>query len=296
MEYAPPEALLPPTGLNTIASPMKSAYANIYEYADFRKYLEEYQTKRQAVDKAFSRIGICKLLGLPNTRSYFTNVIKGKAVTKTFADRFIQVLELEKEEAQYFRVLVQFNQAEGESERELLFDQLVSLNRTPKKFIEEKAYAYYKDWVHGAVRAMLDVVDVKDDPAVLSRRLIPQVPVKKVKESLSLLSALGLIAKNGQGSWKATDKSITAGAYVQNELIKQYQLQCFELGKGAVIAPSGKPQNMSTLTLSMSHKMRDRLFQKLQKFKSEIRSMVHKDGDAAACLYQFNIQLFPQSD
>ena len=275
---------------------MKAAHANIYEYADFRKYLEEYQAKRQAVDKGFSRAGICKLLGLPNTRSYFTSILKGKPVSKTFVDRFIQVLELDKEEAQYFRVLVQFNQAEHEGEREMLFDQLIALNRTPKKFIDEKAYAYYKDWIHSAVRAMLDVVDIQDDPAALARRLVPQASAKKVKESLALLSGLGLIAKNERGMWKATDKSITAGAYVQHELVKQYQLQSFELGKRAVLAPSGGPQNMSTLTLSLSARMRDKLFQKVQKFKSEVRSMVHKDADPAACLYQLNIQLFPQSD
>src|SRR4051794_34504975 len=125
---------------------MKGTHANIYEYADFRKYLEEYQAKRQAEDKTFSRIGICKLLGLPNTRSYFTDVLKGKQVSKNFVDRFIQVLDLGKEEAQYFRVLVQFNQAENENERELLFDQLISLNRTPKRFIDSKAYAFYKEW------------------------------------------------------------------------------------------------------------------------------------------------------
>lgn len=275
---------------------MKGAYANIYEYADFRKYLEEYQLKRQAADQGFSRIGICRLLGLPNTRSYFTSVLKGKPVSRTFVDRFIQVLELGKEEAQYFRVLVQFNQAESEGERELLFDQLIALNRTPKQFIDEKSYAYYKVWVHSAVRAMLDVVEVKDNPDVLARRLVPAVSVKKVKESLALLAGLGLIDRNERGFWKATDKSVTAGAYVQHELVRQYQLQSFELGKRAVYAPSGKPQNMSTLTLSMSAKMRDKLFQKLQKFKSEVRSMVHKDGDPATCLYQLNIQLFPQSD
>jgi uncharacterized protein (TIGR02147 family) len=275
---------------------MKPAFENIYEHADFRRFLEAYQKNRFAVDPGFSRIGICKMLGLPNTRSYFTDVLKGKAVSKNFVERFIQVLELDKEETQYFRVLVQFNQAENESERELLFDQLISLNRTPKKFIDPKSYAFYKEWIHSSVRAMLDLLDVGEDLSPLAKRMVPSVPIRKIKESIRLLSGLGLVAKNPQGHWKATDKSITAGPYVQNELIKQYQLQCFELGKNAVLAASGKPQNMSTITISMSEKMRDKLFQKLQKFKSEVRSMVHKDGDPAACLYQMNIQLFPQSD
>src|SRR5947208_3140515 len=131
---------------------MNAKYANIFEHADFRKFLLEYQTNRHAVDKRFSRLGICKMLGLPNTRSFFTDVLNGRQVSKNYAERFVKVLELDKDEAQYFRVLVQFNQAENENERELLFDQLISLNRTPKKFIDADAYAYFKEWHHGAVR------------------------------------------------------------------------------------------------------------------------------------------------
>jgi uncharacterized protein (TIGR02147 family) len=79
---------------------------------------------------------------LPNTRSYFTDVLKGKKVAPTFTERFINVMELNKEEAQFFRALVKFNQAENLSEREIYFEQLISLNRTPKKVIDKKAYSY----------------------------------------------------------------------------------------------------------------------------------------------------------
>ena len=85
--------------------------SDIYAYLDFREFLRDYQQKRQAADRKFTKAHVCRLLGLPNTRSYFVNVLKDKEVTREFVERFIFAFRLGDEEAQYFRVLVQFNQS-----------------------------------------------------------------------------------------------------------------------------------------------------------------------------------------
>ena len=143
---------------------MKNRYANIFEFNDFRKFLAAYHKARHAEDKSFTGSYICKQLGLPNTRSYFKDVINGKEVTKTFIDRFIRLLDFNKEEAQFFRVLAQFNQTDNIDEREYLFEQLISLNRTPKKLLNPKTFIFYKEWYHSAIRAILD-----PGPAMMGR-------------------------------------------------------------------------------------------------------------------------------
>jgi hypothetical protein len=105
---------------------------NIFEFSDFRKFLAEYQRIRQAEDKTYTRSRVCRELGLPNSRSYFNDVVKGlKPLTKNAVERFILALRMDPDEARYFRVLVDFNQSVQPAEREMLFDQLVALNRTP---------------------------------------------------------------------------------------------------------------------------------------------------------------------
>ena len=104
----------------------------IYSYNNFRRFLADCQQARQTTEKRFTKSALSKLLGLPNTRSYFTDVLKGRKVSNVFIDRFIKIFELNKDEAQFFRVLVLFNQAENVEERELYFDQLISLNTDPK--------------------------------------------------------------------------------------------------------------------------------------------------------------------
>lgn len=269
---------------------MSGKYANIFDYADFRKYLADYQAAREERDKGFSKSKMCVLLGLPNTRSYLNDVLRGKRVSPEFIERFVKALDLDEEEAEYFRVLVPYNQA-TEKDKARLFDLLVSLNRTPKKHIDSSAYDYYLEWKHSAVRAVLDLGEFRNAEDI-GRRMRPVQSGKSVQESLDLMLEHKLIKKESDGTYRPTDRSITAGKYIQDELVKQHQLAWLNLGKQALLHPPGGPHNTSCLTLTLSREMLTLLEAKLQKFKSEIRSMVHKDPHPATVAYQLNIQLF----
>jgi uncharacterized protein (TIGR02147 family) len=274
---------------------MKNNFANIFNYADFRKFIIDYQKNRHAEDKSFTKSRFCKLLGMERTRGFINDVINGKHVTKAVAERFIQVLEFDDDEAQYFRALVSFNQSTMERERELLFDQLISLNRTPRMFVDKKAYAYYSKWYHSAIFTVLDLFDFKDNYKQLAERIYPPITPKQARESVALLKKLGLIEKDEKGCWRGTDKAITAGEYVQDELVKQYQLQCLELAKSVLLMNINRSHNISTMTVSTSKTIHDKIEKKIQKFKAEVRSMVHKDTEPPDRVYQLNLQFFPQS-
>jgi uncharacterized protein (TIGR02147 family) len=274
---------------------MNKQYSNIFDYADFRKFLSDYQKKRSFEDKSFTKSKFCKLLGMKSTRGFVTDVINGKSVSKTITERFIQTLEFDEEEAIYFRVLVQFNQSMLDRERDLLFDQLISLNRTPKRFVDKKAYAYYSKWYHSAIFTVLDLFDFKANYKELAGKLYPSITPTQARASVALLKKLKLIKQDDRGCWRGTDKAITTGEYVQDELVKQYQLQCLELAKSALLMNTVRSQNISTMTLSTSKTIHNQIEKKLQKFKSEIRSMVHKDSEPADRVYQLNLQFFPQS-
>jgi uncharacterized protein (TIGR02147 family) len=267
----------------------------IYSYNNFRRFLADCQQARQTTEKRFTKSALSKLLGLPNTRSYFTDVLKGRKVSNVFIDRFIKIFELNKDEAQFFRVLVLFNQAENVEERELYFDQLISLNRTPKRVIENNVYSFYKNWYNSVIRAMLDIYDFKDNYHDLAKKVFPEISVKQAKEAITLLQKLNLIAKNKDGFFKPTDKSIATPDYVKNELIKQYQLSIFEMVKQSLVKTVSSPQTVSTNVISISDIAYKRIEKKIEKFRSEIRSLVHKDEKPAERVYQLNIALIPNS-
>jgi uncharacterized protein (TIGR02147 family) len=272
---------------------------NLFEYADFRKFLDEYQLKRQETEPLYTRARVCQDLGLPNTRSYFNDIVKGtKPLTRTYVDRFVQAFRMDHEEELYFRTLVDFNQSMNDKDRELLFDKLVALNRTPKKFVNADQYEYYKRWYHSAVFSVLDIFDFAGDFQDLAKRLYPPITPAQARESVGLLHKLGLIKKSPAGVWKATDKTLDTGKYIKSELIKQYQLQCMDLAKRTMLmAPEATgAQNFSTVTLSISKDAFRLIEQKLQKFKAEVRAIAHRETIPADRVYQLNIQYFPQSN
>jgi uncharacterized protein (TIGR02147 family) len=273
----------------------KPVLPNIYAYNNFRTYLADYQVARQRMEPAFSKSEFSRRLNLPNTRSYFMDIIKGKKVTQTFVDRFISVMELDKSEAQYFRVLVMFNQAEKAEEIELYFGQLISLNRTPKTILDKDLLVYYKNWYNSVIRAILNIYDFSDDYPALGRKVIPAISAKEAKESVLLLARLRLISKDEKGFWRPTDKSISTPDFVKDEMVKQFQIQCLELARVGLIRRSDVRQVVATNIISISGTGYERLAKLIHDFRSQVRSLVHKDDSPADRVYQLSVVLMPFS-
>jgi uncharacterized protein (TIGR02147 family) len=290
LKYAPTEPKK-----RSILDNMNNQFPNICEYNDFRKYLADYQKARHKTDKTFHKSNVSKLLGLPKTRSYFTDVLRGRQVSTIFIERFIGVLGLNKDESRYFRALVKFNQAESADERELYFDQLISLNRTPHAVIEKKKFEYYKNWYNGTIRALLNIIDFKNDYTALAKSVLPPITTKQAKESVKLLKSLNLVSTDEKGFMRPTDRSIKTPDYLKEEIIKQYQVHSLELAKWCLLKNNQVPQSITTNVISISDEGYSRLDKKIQKFRSEARALVHKDEGRISKVYHFDILLFPNS-
>ena len=65
---------------------------SVYAYNDFRKFLADYQNARQGSEPSFSKSEFSRSLLLPNTRSYFNDVMRGKKVSETFVTRIIATI------------------------------------------------------------------------------------------------------------------------------------------------------------------------------------------------------------
>jgi uncharacterized protein (TIGR02147 family) len=175
---------------------------------------------------------------------------------------------------------------------------LVALNRTPKKKVDVSQFEFYKRWHHTVVFALLEIRDFKDDWKGIAQSAYPALTPGQARESVRLLHKLGLIRKNAKGFWKATDKTLDAGSYVQHELIKQYQLQCFELAKKIMLLENDMrgTRNFSTVMLSISKNACQLIEKKLRKFKAEVRAIAHREEEPADRVYLLNIHYFPQSN
>lgn len=253
----------------------------IYEFTDFRAWLAAWHAVRQAAEPAFTRTEVSHRLGLPRTRGYFSDVISGKRVSDTFLERFCELLDLPRAEERYFRTLVRFDQAETPEEKELALEQMISLNRAPATELASADWRYYRDWRHGALRALLETGD-HDESSLpkAAAKLHASFTPGQVKESLSLLLDLGLVRKSGS-HLKPTGKTLASPLWGRDEVFRLLQAQQLDLVRQALLHPGDGTRAVATNLVSVSAEGQDRIRQILERCRAEIRAVVHRDDEPA---------------
>jgi uncharacterized protein (TIGR02147 family) len=275
---------------------MNNKIPDIFEYINYRNYLNDYYKFRKVQEPGFTHTYICFQLGQVRSKGYFNNVVKGRTnVTTTFVNRFIELLELKAKEANYFRTLVNYNQTVCPAEKEFYFEQIIGLNKTPFRIIEKNIYQFYKEWYHGAIRALLDVIDYDDDLKKVTEHLYPSITLKQARESIALLKDLCLIQKNSSGFWKPTEKIIATGELIRDELIRQYQMKCCSLAQSVIADDLKQTHRNITMTISVSDDAYDKIINRLMGTKTEIRSIVSRDEKKATKVCHLNLNIFPMS-
>lgn len=265
---------------------------DIFQFTNFRKYLDEYQAARVLTDSDFTRAGACVLLGLPKTRSYYNDIVKGKKLSSRMIPKFVEVLGLNKKEARYFETLVNLDQAKTATERNAFFEELLKQHPDSHRILNEDAYEYYNHWYNSVLFTALEVVDVSDDLEPVQKLIFPKVSVGTLKRSLELLERLGFVRKNEDGFWKSCRESVSSGAYNNSDLVRQYQLQCFELSKQALLANNENPSDMGTFTFSVSDDAFKAIAKEIQGLKARVRKIIAQDRKKATGVHQLNIHLF----
>ncbi|MBO7104824.1 MAG: TIGR02147 family protein [Fibrobacter sp.] len=265
---------------------------DIFQFTNFRKYLDEYQAARVQTDPDFTRAGACALLGLPKTRSYYNDIIKGKKLSSRMIPKFVEVLGLNKKEAKYFEAMVNMDQAKTATERNAFFEELLKQHPDSHRILNEDAYEYYSHWYNSVLFTALEVVDVSDDLEPIQKLISPKVSAGTLKRSLELLERLGFVRKNENGFWKSCRDSVSSGAYNNSDLVRQYQLQCFELSKQALLASDERSSDMATFTFSVSDDAFKAIAKEIQGLKAKVRKIIMLDKKKATGVHQLNVHLF----
>lgn len=265
---------------------------DIFQFTNFRKYLDEYQAARVQTDPDFTRAGACALLGLPKTRSYYNDIVKGKKLSSRMIPKFVEVLGLNKKEARYFETMVNMEQAKTATERNVFFEDLLKQHPDSHRILNEDAYEYYNHWYNSVLFTALEVVDVSDDLEPIQKLISPKVSVGTLKRSLELLERLGFVRKNENGFWKSCRDSVSSGAYNNSDLVRQYQLQCFELSKQALLANDERSSDMATFTFSVSDDAFRAIAKEIHGLKARVRKIIMLDKKKATGVHQLNLHLF----
>jgi uncharacterized protein (TIGR02147 family) len=264
---------------------------DIFEYLEYQEYLRDHYQSNKKRYRYFSFRYIAQKTGLD--ASFYVKVLnKQKHIADAAIPALIGFLKLNKRESEYFTTLVHFNKAARPEQERLYFEKLLSLRNPISKTLDKDKYDYFSSWRNVAVWEELKVVAFKGDFADLAARLNPPITAAQAKRSVLLLERLGMVRREGKGTYKATDQFVSSDGVTRVMAVRAFQKEMSLLAAEAIERIPKEQRDISTLTLSTSVACLEEIRERLTEVRQEIMELVKKYGDSEE-VFQLNFQVFP---
>jgi len=273
----------------------KLSRPDLFSYLDYRKFLGDLSDFLKKSTRYFSLRYFSQKAGF-GSPNYLKMIIEGKRnLSKKSIPGMVQALNLAKSEHEYFEHLVFFNQSKTNEEKDFYYKKLIHSKRgTPLKILGRDEYEYWSEWYNLVVRELIVLEPLNGDPELIGKRLTPQVPGIKVKQSIDLLKRLGLIKKKSNGKWVQTEKAVTTESQVYSLAITNYHLKAIELGKESIQRFEKRERNVSSITMGLSKKGFQMVEEKIDDFWKTLHTIASEEKTFDR-VYQVNFQIFPMS-
>ncbi len=269
---------------------------DLFEYLDYRSFLCDFISAKKKDNPYFSERMIAFRLGC--NPGFFNRVLKAKRnLSSHYVLKIGAVLKLNVKQRHYFELLVSYNQAKKQIERDHFFNQLDIFRASKVKQTIAAQHALYSQWYYVVLRELINLIPCKDSSDETCRRLAkyiePRVPIDQLRQAITTLEQLGLLDKKVDGAFTVKERFITSGVDIPQVIINRVLMQFMDLAKMSVDSFPKQQRSLSTLTVSVSEKGYERIREKLDQYRREILSMVNEEDDEIDRVYHLNLHLFP---
>jgi len=271
---------------------------SIYGYTNYRLYLADYYQFRKESKRGYSFRQFSQAAGFsaPNVLKL---VMDGQRnISGPSLDKFIQALGLTAGPAEYFRCLVQMNQAEGDAERSALYEKLRKLTPSSRRYeLESDAVEYLSHWIYPVLREMALLDGFRDDPYWIQRRLNGRIDLKEIVAALNFLKKKGFIQKRADGHFEVKDDIVITSDEVKSLAIRTFHRRVLEQAMEALEDLSVDQREFGALIFQLPEQCLPELKQKLKSFRKELHqwALEQNQPEQDKAVVQLNLQMFPQT-
>jgi uncharacterized protein (TIGR02147 family) len=271
----------------------------VYDYLDYRRFLSDFYDAKKKLNPLYSYRVFARKAGF-NNQGFFIDVVKRrKKLSDNAAKKMIKGMDLADDRARYFKYLVKYDQAKDGEEKEMLLKKLLEFkSKTLFNSVSLKYANYYLKWYNPVIREIIAIEGFDGDYRKLADKIFPRVNVAQVKESVSVLEALGIIEKNTEKGYKVTVMKLRPDVVELREVIKNLHRRWIEHSIKAIDAIEPEDRYISSLMAGLPAGIVPELTRKFEELKEYVLATAQqheKDLKKDMRIYQFNFQLFPRS-
>lgn len=267
---------------------------DIYQYDDYRFLLKACYEEKKKEDPEYSFRKFAKDAGFTNP-GFLNDVIKERrALSNDAMEKMILVFSFSSTEAEYFRLLVQYNQSKKEEEKNEIYKKILfRRNRSSFTRLNPSLAKYYQDYRYPLIRSAIEVCDFRGDYEKLSLFLDPPIPSSLLKKYVRDLCEWGIVKQDETGRYYVTSKMVEPPEtllHLVRELNREWIMQAYSALRKF---PSEK-RHISTMILNVSNKNYQEIKDRIEKFREEIFKIAEQDQNPERVM-QLSMQFFPKS-
>jgi len=265
----------------------------VYRYLDYRAFLRDAYRDRKQHQRGFSYRWFSRRAGL-SSPNFLKLVIDGKRnLTVASARRFAAAFDLNVTETAFFCDLVAFNQARSPAEKNEYYERIrASRRHRAVRALDHHEFDYFSRWYYPAVRELVACKGFRDDPAWIARRLVPPITPAQARHALELLTKLGLLRRDADGTLRQGEMLVSTGPEVRSLAVGNFHRQMMERAAASIELVAREERDISGLTVALSDEACHRFKQRIVELRAELLQLSAAETEATRVV-QLNFQLFP---
>jgi uncharacterized protein (TIGR02147 family) len=266
---------------------------DVFKYRDYREFLGTYYAQGKASGLSYRAFAKAAGFSAPN---YLKLVIEGsRNLSKEMAVRFAQACKLNPEAAQYFCLLVEFNQASSDAERNALHLELTKFARfRAAQRLDLAQKDYHSSWFIPVVRELVACPGFQENPSWIAERLHPSISSKEAEHALHVLARLDMTERDERGRLVQSTRAVTTGPQASGLYIRNYHSEMMQRAIWAMQGTAPEQRYISALTLSVGDTTFAEVRRRILEFRRELAALCDADPSPTR-IVQLNLQLFPMT-
>ena len=268
---------------------------DVFRYSSYRLFLHDFYEYKKSENPNFSYRVMAEKVGFKSA-GHFTQIVKGAInISSHLLNGFSKFLRLKKREHEYFELLVQFDHAKTQEEKNSYYERIISFKEVKAMLLTVDQYEFYSKWYYAVVRDILSLETFCGDYKKLANLVYPAISSKEAEQAVELLQKLGLVTCDTSGCFTVVEKFLETPLVEDlSPALSNYAMNMIDKAKSAVNQMPPKERHIAWAGFSISKETYLAVLEELRTCRKKIMALVENEKNPER-VYHMNIQLFPVS-
>ena len=267
---------------------------SVLEYKDYHLFMQDYYDERKRLG-AFSWREFCKSAGFTSP-NFLKLVCMGQSkLSKVKIDDVAKAMDLVGYEADYFRAMVAFCNADKDDAKKaaLLEMQKIALEHKVR-VVDGDAFLYYESWKYPVLRELAPMMSGAC-PRDLADACKEHVSAEEVRDVLNFLVKAGFLKKEGEKVYTQTEQTVIGSNEALPIAIRAMHKEMANMAARAVDRYSASERFFTGVTLGVNQEASARIAKELDACCRKVLAIANEYNDLDQ-VCRINFQFFPVTE